>query len=38
MTLLDGDTGPMSGCRPDHHSASPVPVLRIDPAPDRGSS
>ena len=38
MTLLDGDTGPMSGCRPDHHSASPVPVLRTDPAPDREES
>jgi Domain of unknown function (DUF4913) len=35
MTLLDGDTGPMSGCRPDHHSASPVPVLRTEPYPER---
>jgi Domain of unknown function (DUF4913) len=33
ITLLDGDTGPMSGCRPDRHSASPVPVLRTEPAP-----
>jgi hypothetical protein len=38
MTLLDGDTGPMSGCRPDRHSASPVPVLRTEHAPDRGES
>ena len=35
MTLLDGDTGPMSGCRPDRHSASPVPVLRTEPFPER---
>jgi hypothetical protein len=35
MTLLDGDTGPMSGCRPDHHSASPVPVLKTEPIPHR---
>jgi hypothetical protein len=34
-TLLDGDTGPMSGCRPDNHSASPVPLLRTEPAPPR---
>jgi hypothetical protein len=35
MTLLDGDTDPMSGCRPDRHSDSPVPVLRTEPAPRR---
>lgn len=36
MTLLDGDTGPMSGCRPDRHSASPVPALRTEPVPFEG--
>lgn len=30
MTILDGDTGPMSGCRPDRHSATPVPPLRTE--------
>jgi hypothetical protein len=35
MTLLDGDTGPMSGCRPDHHSDSPVPPLRTERPPQR---
>lgn len=35
MTLLDGDTGPMSGCRPDHHSDSPVPPLRTERPPRR---
>jgi hypothetical protein len=29
-TLLNGDTGPMSGCRPDRHSDSPVPSLRTE--------
>jgi hypothetical protein len=33
-TLLDADTGPMSGCRPDRHSASPVSVLRTAPVPE----
>jgi len=35
MTLLDADTGPMSGCRPGQHSASPVPVLATEPVPPR---
>jgi hypothetical protein len=26
-TVLDGDTGPMSGCRPDQHAGKPVPPL-----------
>jgi hypothetical protein len=33
MSILDGDTGPMSGCRPDHHSATPVPSLRTERPP-----
>jgi hypothetical protein len=32
-TLLNGDTGPMSGCRPDRHSDSPVPPLRTEHPP-----
>lgn len=35
MTILDGDTGPMSGCRPDQHSASPVPPLKTEPPGER---
>jgi hypothetical protein len=38
MTLLDADTGPMSGCRPGKHSDSPVPVLRTEPVPSRSQS
>jgi hypothetical protein len=38
MTLLDGDTGPMSGCRPDRHSMTPVPALRTEPAPRRSTT
>jgi hypothetical protein len=34
-TLLNGDTGPMSGCRPDRHSDSPVPPLRTERPPGR---
>ncbi|MCL2586553.1 MAG: DUF4913 domain-containing protein [Streptosporangiales bacterium] len=30
MTLLDADTGPMSGCRPGRHSDSPVPPLNTE--------
>ena len=33
VTLMDADTGPMSGCRPDRHSQSPVPVLPTAPVP-----
>jgi hypothetical protein len=35
MTLLNGDTGPMSGCRPDRHSDTPVPSLRTERPPGR---
>ena len=34
-TLLNGDTGPMSGCRPDRHSDSPVPPLPTERPPGR---
>jgi hypothetical protein len=34
-TLLNGDTGPMSGCRLDRHSESPVPALRTERPPGR---
>jgi len=34
-TLLNGDTGPMSGCRPDRHSDSPVPPLATERPPGR---
>jgi hypothetical protein len=34
-TLLNGDTGPMSGCRPDRHSENPVPTLRTERPPGR---
>jgi hypothetical protein len=37
-TLLDADTGPMSGCRPGSHSSSPVPVLRTEPVRRRSES
>jgi hypothetical protein len=33
FTLLDADTGPMSGCRPDRHSAAPVAPLPTAPVP-----
>jgi hypothetical protein len=35
MTLLNGDTGPMSGCRPDRHSETPVPALKTERPPGR---
>jgi hypothetical protein len=35
VTLLNGDTGPMSGCRPDRHSDTPVPSLRTVRPPGR---